>query len=406
MRRMMRWWPLIAGLGLLAGCATPRPDPGVDCPLLRQADGGAPRPLLRSLPEPGRDASPQAAELRAQILRSHRERSVRKIAPPGVRAAPAPYDVLVLSAGGQFGAYGSGFLAGWNRRPDLLPSRAEIDMVSGVSTGAVMATYAYLGASADAATRARYDALLETQYTTLRNEDVFRKRSPIEYLWANSIYDSAPLRQRIAALITDELLDAVVEEAQRSGRLLYVGAVNADSGAFEVFDLVALARDRGPQRRACYAAAIQASAAIPVVFGPVFINGRMYLDGGARQNAFFVARVAEALPEVERRLFAILHGDLAVPAQTTSNHLIGVVSRTSSIASDQLVLDAAYYVDAEAKRLGFRTRWTSAVGTGCDAPGNDDMFSPALGRCLWDVGHARVRQQAEPWKEFSQIRNP
>ncbi len=78
----------------------------------------------------------------------------------------------MLSAGGQFGAYGSGFLAGWGERTDLAPNRGDIDMVTGVSTGAMMATYAYLGASFDPAVRAKFDALLKEEYTTLRNENV------------------------------------------------------------------------------------------------------------------------------------------------------------------------------------------------------------------------------------------
>ena len=84
--------------------------------------------------------------------------------------------MLVLSAGGQYGAYGSGFLKGWGDRADLQPNRPDIDMITGVSTGAMMAAYVYLGSSDDQATRAKYDALLKDQYTTLRNDDVIRAR--------------------------------------------------------------------------------------------------------------------------------------------------------------------------------------------------------------------------------------
>lgn len=350
------------------------------------------------------------------IARNFRERQSRlrpalpASAPPGdsLPAPPSPtYSVLVLSAGGQFGAYGAGFLQGWNERPGLLPSRADIDVITGVSTGAMMAAYAYLGSSADALARAKYDALLKDQYTTLHNADVFRPRSKLELLGANSLYNTAPLRERIGRLVSDELVEQVVDEAARSARLLFVGAVDADSGNFEQFDLVAIARDRSHDRRACFAAAILASAAIPVAFEPVFINGRMYVDGGARKHTFLLSAVSDALPAwVEKRLFGILHGDLAVPAQRTKNNLIGVASRTAAIATDQLMLDSAWFVDAEAKRLRFRTGWTAAVDTACDVTANDEQFNPQLGACLWTSGHKRALGDASPWKEIAFWQRP
>lgn len=400
---------------LLAGCATPRP-PGLSCNLSAQA--GAPtRKAVRSVPSWDHTVSARALALREEIRQKFpaREAARRLLRPPtpleapprpGVSPPPAEptFTVLALSAGGQFGAYGSGFLKGWGDRADLQPNRGDVDMITGVSTGAMMATYAYVGSSYDAATREKYDALLRTQYTTLHSDDVFRERAKIELLWANSIYDTAGLSARILALIDDDLIAAVVAEHDRSRRLLYVGAVNADSGEFEYFDLVAIARDTSHDRRACYAAAILASAAIPVAFNPVFINGSMYVDGGARQHAFLIEQAAAALPGVRKHLLGILHGDLLVPPETTPNGLIGIASRTSSLATDQLLLDSAYYVDAEAKRLGYRTEWTAAVDTTCRTTASDDIFDPALGSCLWGAGLARARDDPRPWKALTDLR--
>lgn len=404
---------------VVGGCSTPpRPDPGIVCDLHAKEvplPAAAPR-VPGAMPSPARSTAP-ATTLRRQIEQNLAERQAVKRAAaaaerlptrPGLAAPPPPapdaYSVLVLSAGGQTGAYGAGFLKGWGARADLLPDRSQIDMVTGVSTGAMMATYAYLGASEDAAIRARYDALLEAQYTDLREEDVFRKRSVLELLWSNSVYDTQPLWDRIGGLITDELLDAVVAEADRTKRLLFVGAVNADTGNFEYFDLVAMARDTSAQRRTCYAAAVLASAAIPGAFKPVFINGRMYIDGGARRNVFFVKEVGSALPGVAKHLFGIMHSDLAPDAETVPNHLMSVVSRTASLAMDELVLDAAYQADAEAVKLGFVTRWTSATSVSC--PSGGGMFDPARGRCLWEAGLVRARDSAQPWKAFADIARP
>jgi Patatin-like phospholipase len=417
----------------LVGCATPRPAPPLMCTLRAITPEQPPQPApptpTPALLHPGVTPTPaeptvraavppELRTLRGQIKASFEQRRDRKralrppVTPPVDPSRPSPlpapappptYDILVLSAGGQFGAYGSGFLAGWGARTDLAPNRGDIDMVTGVSTGAMMATYAYLGASVDPAVRATYDALLKEEYTTLRNENVFRKRQPFELLWANSIYDTAPLRARIDQAITDALLQAVVAEHERSQRLLFVGAVNADSGRFEHFDLVTIARSPQPERLQCYRAAVLASAAIPAAFTPVFINNQMYVDGGARRHAFFLQQVEEALPGVGTNVFGILHGNLTIPPADTGNNLIGVVSRTVSIGTDQLMLESAYYVDAEARRLGYRPKWTAATDTGCDAQGSDDMFDPRLGTCLWDAGYAKATRDPNPWKDLSEI---
>jgi hypothetical protein len=270
-----------------------------------------------------------------------------------------------------------------------------------------MATYVYLGSSINPAIRTQYDALLKELYTTLRDEEVARKRGAIEFLWANSIYDTAPLRARVASLISDELLTAVVEEANRSHRLLFVAAVDADSGMLEYFDLVGIARDTAnPERRRCYAAAILASAAIPAAFPPVFINDRMYIDGGARRYAFFLEQAAAVLPpEVQKNVFGILHADPGVEDERTRNHLIGVVARTVEISKDQLTQESAYHVDAEAKGLGYRTKWTAAKDTGCVNPPGA-LFDPAFGSCLWEVGYRKAVQDATPWKDLGQAFSP
>jgi hypothetical protein len=313
------------------------------------------------------------------------------------------FDVLLLSAGGQYGAYGSGFLKGWSENNTLIP-RSQMDMVTGVSTGAMMATYAYLGSSDDPVVSAKYNDLLKVEYTTLQNEDLFRKRSLIELLWANSIYDSEPLQQRVAGIITESLLDEVVAEADKTHRLLFVGAVNANSGDFEVFDLVAIAKDKNQDRRACYTAAVLASAAIPATFDAIFINGNMYVDGGIRRQGLFVEQGAKALPNVRvKRLFGILHGNLDVPPETPTNNLIGVISRTVSITNDELLIDSAFYVDIKAKDNGFERSWTAPARSECESANPEGhQFDPGLGTCLWNKGYSDTKQP-KPWKTLNEL---
>lgn len=311
------------------------------------------------------------------------------------------YNILALSAGGQYGAYGSGFLAGWEKEREII-SRSDIDMITGVSTGAIMATFAFLGSSTDRTARKKYDDFLKDTYTNLRMEDVCRQRTFPEILFSNAACDSMPFRNRVYGIVTDELLSEVVTEADRSKRLLYVGAVNLDSGEFEYFDLVSIARDLSHDRRTCFASAILASAAIPVVFEPVFINDSMYTDGGIRRHTFFLEKAAEAAPvAVKKRIFGILHGELKAKAEKPGNHIIDIAVRDVAAAENQMFTDSAYYVDTVAARMGYERYWTTAARSGCPDPG-EHKFNPVLGKCLWGKGF-KDANQPDPWKPLDQL---
>jgi hypothetical protein len=316
---------------------------------------------------------------------------------------PESFDILILSAGGQFGAYGSGFLAGWSENSALIP-RHKIDVITGVSTGAVMSTYAYLGCSQDPVVSKKYNDLLKAEYTTLQNEDLFRKRSWIELLWANSIYDSEPLRKRVESVITESLLDEVAAEAKQTNRVLLIGAVNVNSGDFEIFNLTEIAGDRNQDRRACYAAAVLASAAIPATFDAIFINGKMYIDGGIRKQGIFIEQGGQALPDVPvKRLFGILHGNLDIPQEDPSNNLLGVVSRTVSIVNDELLIDSAFFLDTKAKDSGLARSWAAPVRSGCESANPEGhQFSPSLGTCLWEKGYNDAKG-TKPWKSLKEL---
>jgi len=212
------------------------------------------------------------------------------------------------------------------------------------------------------------------------------------------------LRAWLQQQMTPELLAAVAQEYQSTRRLMFAGAVNADTGSFEYFDLTAIALDGDT---ACYANALAASSAIPMVLNPVFINGQMYIDGGARQSLFFVEQVAAAVPgPTTKHLFGIVHSQPVVGQKTTPNNLVGVVSRTAGLLVNEVLVDSAYHVDTESKRLGFTTLWTSTANINCPESTNEDFFDPARGECLWGFGLARARDEPSPWKDFSQIRNP
>ncbi len=313
-------------------------------------------------------------------------------------------NVLALSAGGPYGAFGAGFLNGWSRQtaPDLERPEA-FDIVTGVSTGALLATHAFLGRAGD--------AVLKEQYTTISTADVLRERSLFSALFSNSLFDTAPLRQTLRALITPALLDEVADATQSDstdndvGRLLLVLAVDLDSGLPKIFDLGDIARDKNdPERIDRYIDALMASAAIPVAFPPVFIDGAMHADGGTRLVLFFDRYMEEQRALVAGssipapRLDIIINSEIQLQPTCTENSLLGIGKRSFSVVLDQLALDSLYRAVVDAERDGFDVRYVTAEESGCKRPADiADMFQRDFLQCLFTHGE-RVGSSQTPWK--------
>lgn len=201
-----------------------------------------------------------------------------KLQAPVVHAIGNRHSVLVLSGGGSDGAFGAGVLNGWSE----LGTRPQFDVVTGVSTGALMATLAFLGPS--------YDAQLRTFYTQSTNDDIYKSRG-IFGLLKGSLYNRGPLELAIANAITDEVLDQVAAEHAR-GRRLYVATTNLDRGVQVAWDMGKIASSKSPGRLALYRSILAASAAIPAVFEPVYIKSvdetpALHVDGGVKSAVLF-----------------------------------------------------------------------------------------------------------------------
>lgn len=193
---------------------------------------------------------------------------------PHVRRKPH-INILALSGGGSDGAFGVGVLKGWSesgKRPDF-------DIVTGVSTGALIASLAFLGPE--------YDAVLEDAYTTTTNKDIFRSKG-VRGLFGASIYDYGPFKKMIETLITQDVLDEIARE-HRKGRRLYVATTNLDAGRLVVWDIGLIASGDHPRRLRIVHKILRASAAVPAFFKPVYIQPiaeskarQMHVDGGVK----------------------------------------------------------------------------------------------------------------------------
>jgi hypothetical protein len=216
---------------------------------------------------------------------------------PGVAPPPPPDNaMLFLSGGSQHGAFGAGLLRQW---ADQAGGRfPRFKLVTGISTGALIATAAFLQ-DPDLAVRA-YDIRDESEvlrpYVKMRDGDIATLSYP-SVLRHNAAADLTPLRARLHDVyLPFERIRDVAE--QSNGRTMLVGVVDVDAGAAVSLDLTAMARDavqamdidhddKAAERlHYCYIDAIIASSSAPLAAPPIFIDNRMYIDGGARFGAF------------------------------------------------------------------------------------------------------------------------
>jgi hypothetical protein len=219
------------------------------------------------------------------------------------------YDYLAVSGGGSAGAFGSGILNGWTKQG----TRPKFKVVTGVSTGALIAPFAFLGPE--------YDAQLKDAYTTIDPSKVFFLRGWISMLWQESLTDNAPFKELIAKHVDDKMLDRIAIE-HANGRRLYVLTTDLDREQPVVWDMGAIASSKSKGRLELFRQVLLASTSVPAIFPPVYIDvtidgkkrDEMHVDGGVFMQSFFIGNIidltklaADAHPEWKKRAIQRLH---------------------------------------------------------------------------------------------------
>lgn len=293
---------------------------------------------------------------------------------------PQPGPWLALSSGGADGAFGAGLLYGLSEsghRPDYA-------VVTGVSTGALMAPFAFAGP--------RYDDALRAAYTKITAADVFEVGSTGE-----SFVDSWPLKDLIAKQITPALF-ADIAAAHRSGRRLFVVTTDLDAQRSVVWNMGAIAAHGGDAALNLFRSVLLASSAIPGGFPPVLIdveaNGKefaeMHVDGGVG-GQFFVAPAAAMAATSDYRLPAAplyvvinsgLQPDFQIVNRATPSILTGTVG-TAVKVDTRLMIDRAYLA---AKRSGVDFNIAS-IPADFNAPSRGP-FDPGYMSALFQLGEA------------------
>jgi len=247
---------------------------------------------------------------------------------------PPKRTMLVLSGGGMYGAFTAGILVGWS----TLGTRPNFDVVTGVSTGALIAGLVFVGPA--------YDAELQRLYTTITADDIYKRRRILRSLLTDAIADSTPLANIIERMTTPEYMQRVVEEHAK-GRRYFVGTTDIEARRPVIWDMGAIATKKTPESVDLFRKVLLASAAIPGFFPPVKIpveiDGIKYeerhVDGGVTSSLF----VRPPWVPIEMRddpyytslydadLYLIVAGKLYADAQVVRPYTLNIAS--SSITS-------------------------------------------------------------------------
>lgn len=217
--------------------------------------------------------------------------------PPGV--LPAHYRILALSGGGANGAYGVGVLAGWHANPGLAPARLdEIDLITGVSTGAIQALF--LAAARGAKKPETAIKALERAYLETDDRQIFSNRwpdwlLPLALVARLSRADVAPLRQRLREMVTAHLDN--LRAAVNKGLKVWFGTVMLEDGGLYAASLQDLLALKAPVP--AIVDVVLASAAVPIDYPPVDIGGRLFVDGGVRHTSFICEIVWQLLAKMQ-----------------------------------------------------------------------------------------------------------
>jgi hypothetical protein len=306
--------------------------------------------------------------------------------PPGQRLPPAYY--LAVSGGGDNGAFGAGLLNGWSETG----TRPRFKAVTGVSTGALIAPFAFLGPD--------YDGVLREVYTTINAERVYRTRGLSAALFDDAMADTTPLADFIARYADQKLLEAIAAEYRR-GRLLLIGTTDLDAQRPVIWNVGAIADSGHPQALQLVRQILRASAAIPGLFQPVLIDveldGKKYqelhVDGGAIAQLFLYppsVELRQAGGKRERHAYIVRNARLDPEYAMSERRTISIAGRAISTmlhASGHNDVLRVYFI-ARRDRVDYNLAYIGRDFQGTKKGEFDQLYM----RALFDYGYRQGRQ--------------
>jgi predicted patatin/cPLA2 family phospholipase len=309
-----------------------------------------------------------------------------------------PIVYLAISGGGAKGAFGAGLLSGWTEAGN----RPEFTMVTGISTGALMAPFAFLGSE--------YDDELKALYTTISTKDVVEKRSLLDGLLGEALGGSDPLKELIARHIDEEVLSAIAKQYQ-DGRNLLIGTTNLDAGRPVIWNIGAIAASGHPDALELVRDVLRASAALPVAFPPVYIRveadgqvyDEMHVDGGVASQVFLYPAGLDWRQVIEKvglkgdsRVYVIRNSWLNPHWSPVDPNLASISGRSVDNLIRTQGIGDLYRIYLGAQRDG--TDYNLAFIPASFEHEATEPFDPEFMRALFDLGY-RQGLRGYPWEK-------
>ena len=376
---------LLLAVPLLAtGCAL---IPRLDSPPPETAERIAVLGVPNARFWPDRDPQPLVREA---VLMAERQRA----ATPAGRLGGA--DFLALSGGSDNGAFGAGLVAGWTETGQ----RPEFQVVTGISAGALIAPFAFLGPD--------YDAGLREVFTGVTLADIVSVGGLVRsVLFNEALADTSPLYNLIRRHANEDMLAAIAREYAR-GRLLLIGTVNLDLQRQVVWNIGAIAASGHPEALGLFRRILLASASIPGAFPPVLVdveaNGtryqEMHVDGGAATQVFLyppsieLERLARRsnVQRPQRTVWLVRNDRLDPEWETTSRGILSISRRSLSTLIHFSGMNDIVRIYGTARRdgVGFRLAF---IGPDFTHP-RGAAFDRNYMQALFDYGRAQARDPA------------
>jgi predicted acylesterase/phospholipase RssA len=301
--------------------------------------------------------------------------------------------LLAVSGGGDNGAFGSGLLIGWTEAGD----RPDFQLVTGVSTGALIAPFAYLGTD--------FDPQLRAVYTTISADDVFVERGLIGAIFDDALSDTTPLWELISKYVDQPMMEALAREYHK-GRLLLIGTTDLDAQRPSIWNVGAIAASGHADALDLIRKILRASSAVPGVFQPVMIDveldGKPYqelhVDGGAIAQMFLYPPTIDLRQVAHRERKAYLIRNARLDAEWAE-----VERRTLSIAGRAVSTMIHYSGSNDVLRIYFITQRDEVdynlayIGSDFTAPRAGD-FDRAYMNALFDYAYEQARRGYE-WRK-------
>ena len=371
---------LIAAMLLLGqGCATPTRLPAVPHELTMKAE-------IPGMPGVRYSVGGDMSEL-SKIAIDATLKEQELLAKQGHKGPMPPAVFVAISGGGDNGAYAAGLLNGWTASG----TRPEFKLVTGISTGALIAPFAFLGP--------KYDATLKQVYTTISPKDVLVPRNVVSGVFSDAMADNTPLWNLTRKSVNAALLKEIAAEYAK-GRFLLVATADLDARRASIWDMGKIASYGTPEALDLFVKVMMASASLPVAFPPVLFDVQadgkqyqeMHVDGGVMAQVFVypaTIRIKEQAKEVGitrvRKLYVIRNSRLDPEWAQVERQTLSIAGRAvGSLIQTQGIGDL-YRIYATAQRDGIDFNLTFIPPT-FNVPHKEEFDNEYM-RKLYDVGY-------------------